>query len=314
MQQYIIRRLVLMIPTVLLVSILVFTLIRLLPGDVIDLMVQENAYASNREGLEERLGLNKPAYQQYLEWIGGMLRGDFGESLWTKRSGLTELRATVPVSLELALLTIVFSVTIGVSIGILSAIRQDSALDLVLRGLSILGLSIPGFWLATLVVVLPSIWWGWSPSVQLIHFTDDPAGNLAQFAVPAAILATFTAASIMRITRTMMLEVLRQDYMRTALAKGLRERRAILRHGVKNALIPVVTVIGLQVPSILAGSVIMESIFGLPGMGRFVLQTVTQRDYPMLQMINLMLALLVMFTNLVVDLSYGFLDPRISFR
>jgi peptide/nickel transport system permease protein len=314
MQQYIIRRLLLMIPTVLLVSIIVFTLIRLLPGDVIDLMVEQNAYAGTREALEERLGLNKPAPQQYLEWIGGMLRGDFGESLWTKRSGLTELRATVPVSLELALLTITFSVTIGVSIGILSAIRQDSALDLVLRGISILGLSIPGFWLATLVVVLPSIWWGWSPSVQLIHFTDDPIGNLAQFALPAAILATFTAASIMRITRTMMLEVMRQDYMRTAMAKGLRERRAILRHGVKNALIPVVTVIGLQVPSILAGSVIMESIFGLPGMGRFVLQTVTQRDYPMLQMINLVLAMLVMATNLVVDLSYGFLDPRIRYR
>jgi peptide/nickel transport system permease protein len=314
MQQYLIRRVLLVVPTLLLVSVVVFSLIRLVPGDVVGLMVQQNNYAPTRQAVEQRLGLDKPAPRQYLEWLGGALHGDFGRSLWTRRSGLTELRQILPVSLELALLTILFSVVSGVGIGVLAAVRQDGPLDFLVRGLSVLGQSIPGFWLATLVVVLPSIWWHWSPPVQLIHFDKDPIGNLKQFALPAAILAAFSSANIMRMTRAMLLEVLHQDYVRTAWAKGLREHSVVLRHGVRNALIPVVTVVGLQVSTILAGSVIIESIFGLPGMGRFVLQAVSQRDYPMLQMVNMVLALFVVLTNLGIDLSYAYLDPRIRFK
>lgn len=314
MLNYVFRRLALAIPTLLGVTIIVFSLVRFLPGDVVDILVEDYGYAPSKEAMRAEMGLDKPAYEQYGTWLAGIARGDFGESLITKRDGWSELRRTFPVSFELGLLTLTFSILSGIPLGVISAVRQDSARDYASRSLAILALSIPSFWLATLLIIFGSRWWGYSPPPTLIHFSDSPIGNLKQFAVPAAILSCFYLASIMRMTRSMMLEVLGQDYVRTAVAKGLRERVVVVRHCLKNALIPVVTFIGLLIPGILGGSVIIESIFGLPGMGRFVLNAVSQRDYPMIQMLNLVVALIVILTNLVVDVAYGYLDPRIKLR
>ncbi|MBI5947254.1 MAG: ABC transporter permease [Chloroflexi bacterium] len=314
MLSYVVRRLALALPTLIGVTFIVFALVRFLPGDAVDILVEDYRYAPTKEAMREDLGLDKPIYEQYLSWLGGVARGDFGSSLITKRDGFAELRRTFPVSFELGLMTLAFAVVAGIPIGIISAARQNTARDYVSRCLAILALSLPSFWLATLLIVFGSRWWGYSPPPVLIHFTDDPVANLKQFAVPAAILSCFYVASIMRMTRSMMLEVLQQDYVRTALAKGLRERVVVTRHCLKNALMPVVTFIGLLVPGVLSGAVIIESIFGLPGMGRFILNAVSQRDYPMIQMLNLVIALIVVFTNLAVDVAYAYLDPRIKFQ
>jgi len=312
MTAYVLRRILLIFPTLIIVSFLVFVMVRLLPGDAVDLMVEQNGYAANRDELESQLGLDKPLPKQYLVWVGELIRGDLGTSLWTKRSAVTELKQIVPVSLELTLLSTVFAVGIGVPIGILAAIRQDSAPDLVLRALSIGALSIPGFWLATLLLVFPAIWWNWSPPLTYTNIWENPAQNLKQVFWPAFILSIYSAAVIMRMTRSMMLEVVRQDYVRTARSKGLGARTVIIRHALRNALLPIVTIVGLQIPAILSGAVIMESIFGLPGIGRFVIQVISQRDYPMLQIITLLLALVVLCSNVIVDVTYALLDPRVQ--
>lgn len=312
MTAYVLRRILLIFPTLIIVSFLVFVMVRLLPGDAVDLMVEQNGYAANRDELESQLGLDKPLPKQYVVWVGELMRGDLGTSLWTKRSAVTELKQIVPVSLELTLLSTVFAVCIGVPIGILAAMRQDSAPDLVLRALSIGALSIPGFWLATLLLVFPAIWWNWSPPLTYTNIWENPAQNLKQVFWPAFILSIYSAAVIMRMTRSMMLEVVRQDYVRTARSKGLGARTVIIRHALRNALLPIVTIVGLQIPAILSGAVIMESIFGLPGIGRFVIQVISQRDYPMLQIITLLLALVVLCSNVIVDVTYALLDPRVQ--
>jgi peptide/nickel transport system permease protein len=211
------------------------------------------------------------------------------------------------------LLALFFAVVIAVPVGVLAATRQDSVADYVFRSLAILGLSVPGFWKATLVVLLPAIWWGWSPPVHYAEFSKDPWRHLVQFSIPAFILAIASSAGIMRLTRAQLLEVLRQDYVRTAWAKGLRERGVVLKHGLKNAIIPVVTVLGLQISGILGGTVIFESIFGLPGMGRFLFDAVNQRDYPVIQGVNLLVVTVVVVMNLIVDACYVLLDPRIRY-
>ena len=217
------------------------------------------------------------------------------------------------MSLELGLLTIGCALLMAIPIGVLAAIRQDTIQDYTARSIAIGGLSIPGFWLATLVVVVPSIWWGWTPPIQYVPFREQPWHHLGQFLLPAVILGFASAASVMRLTRAQMLEVLRQDYVRTAWAKGLRERFVVLKHALKNAMIPVVTIIGLQVANVAGGTVIMEQIFGLPGMGRFLIEAIIQRDYPVIQGVNLTLATIVIAMNLVTDMVYGFLDPRIRY-
>jgi len=206
-----------------------------------------------------------------------------------------------------------FSISIALPVGIIAAVRQDSLADYVTRGLAILGLSVPGFWIATLAVLLPAIWWGWSPPIQFTEFSVDPWAHLSQFVLPAAILGLASAAAIMRLTRAMLLDVLRQDYVRTAWAKGVGERGVVLKHSLKNALIPVVTVLGIQVAQILGGTVIFETIFGLPGMGRFLFDAINQRDYPVIQGINLLIVSVVVVMNLTVDAFYAFLDPRIRY-
>jgi len=313
MRKYVLRRLLVAIPSLLIASLFVFSLPRMIPGDVVQLMLDERAYGKDLEDLRAKLGLDRPIYVQYFEWLGRVVTGDLGESLWTKRPVLEELIRRVPVTLELGLLALFFAVVIALPIGVLAAARQDSVADYILRSLAIIGLSVPGFWKATLVVLLPAIWWGWSPPIHYTEFGKDPWQHLVQFSVPAFILAIASSAGIMRLTRAQLLEVLRQDYVRTAWSKGLTERVVVLKHSLKNAIIPVVTVLGLQVSGILGGTVIFESIFGLPGMGRFLFDAVTQRDYPVIQGVNLLIVCVVVVMNLIVDACYVWLDPRIRY-
>ena len=313
MRKYVARRLLVAIPSLLIASFIVFALPRLLPGDVVQLMLEEQAYGKDLNDLRAKLGLDRPIYQQYVSWLGNVVQGHLGESLWTKRPVIEELTRRLPVSLELGLLALVSSVSIALPVGVLAAVRQDTLADYVARGLAILGLSIPGFWLATLVVVLPALWWNWSPPIQFTEFSVDPWAHVVQFILPAFILGIASSAAIMRLMRATLLEALRQDYVRTAWAKGARERSVVLKHAVKNAMIPVVTVLGIQIAQILGGVVIFESIFGLPGMGRFLFDAINQRDYPVIQGINLLIASVIVLMNLLVDACYAVLDPRIRY-
>lgn len=317
MQAYIIRRLLALIPTLFFASVIVFTTVRLIPGDIIDLMLSQNdisASKMDREVLMEVLGLDKPMWSQYLTWVGNLFQGDMGQSLWQSTPVTERLAERLPVTFELGFLAILIGLTIALPIGVYSAIRQDTAGDYIARSFSILLLAVPSFWLGTMVVVIPSIYFGWSPEVSYISFSEDPIGNLKQMLVPAAVLGAALSAVTMRMTRTMMLEVLRQDYIRTAAAKGLPERLVVFRHALRNALIPVVTLVGLQAPLVIGGAVIMEQIFGIPGMGTLLLDAVNQRDYPIITGVFLVVGLAVMVINLIVDLSYGLLDPRVRVR
>ena len=313
MRHYVLRRLVIAIPSLLIASLIVFTLPRLIPGDVVQLMLEEKAYGRDLEDLRAKLGLDRPIPVQYVDWVRRLAGGDLGESLWTHQPVLGELARRMPVTLVLGLLALVVAVAVGVPIGILSAMRPDGAVDFFARSAAILGLSVPGFVQAIVVILLPAIWWGWTPRMGFTELAEGPGTYLLQFVLPAIILGTASAAAIMRLTRGMLLEVLRQDYVRTAWAKGLQERVVVLKHSLKNAIIPVVTVLGLQIAQIAGGSVIIESIFGLPGMGQFLVEAITQRDYPVIQGINLLIVVIIVATNLLVDLCYAVIDPRIRY-
>ncbi len=335
MRAYIIRRLLLIIPTLFLLTILVFLLVRFLPGNVIDLMeAQMEAMAGgsgieiDREAVMRILGLDVPAHVQYGRWIGvlptpdfftgeshfnGLLQGTLGDSLWGGWSVEERILGGLPVTIELGVLAIIIGLLIALPIGIYSAIRQDTAADYAGRSVAIIGLATPNFWLGIMVMIYPAIWWGWAPPMEWIPFTEDPLGNLGMFLIPSLILGTASAAATMRMTRTMMLEVLRQDYIRTAWAKGLKERVVIMRHALKNALIPVVTLIGLQLPILVGGAVIMENIFNLPGLGRLMVTALNDRDYPVVSGVNLVFATMVVGINLMIDLIYPYLDPRVRY-
>jgi peptide/nickel transport system permease protein len=299
----------------LLVSIFVFGMVRILPGDVVlaQLFEAPQFKPEDEARLREELGLDKPAVVQYFEWLGGVVRGDLGNSLWTGRDIWDEIWARVPVTVELALVTFVISQIIALTVGVISAIRQDSFIDYVLRLLSIGGLSIPFFWIATLVIVLGARYFDYLPPLVYYSFADDPVKNLQQFIVPALILAFGGSATTMRMMRSSMLEVLRQDYIRTAWSKGLRERQVIYRHTLRNAFLPVVTLQGAQISFLLTGSLIAEIIFNLPGMGRLAYDGVINRDYTMVQGIVLVFGTLFVVINLIVDLIYAWLDPRIRY-
>jgi peptide/nickel transport system permease protein len=315
MKQYVLRRLALAVPTLVLVSVIVFAMMRFMPGDIVTRMVEGQAYAPTIEALRQELGLDRPAYLQYLDWVGGiLLRGDFGSSYWTRQPIWDEFVSRFPVTLELAVVTILVSVVIGLVVGIVSAARQDTASDYVGRIFAILALSVPYFGLAVLVVVLPSIYFKWTPVWTYVPFTVDPLENLKIVIVPALVFGVTRAGPIMRIMRSTLLEVLRQDYIRTAWSKGLPERAIVLRHALKNAMIPVVSLVGLQMPLYIGGSVIIEAIFRLPGVGLFFFEALTRLDYPVVQSVNLIIAAMVVGLNLVIDLSYAFLDPRIRYR
>ena len=315
MSAYIARRILLMIPTLFIVTILVFLSVRFIPGDIIDTMIIDLEYAGppiDREAIERRLGLDVPVYVQYGRWVGGiLLHGTLGDSLLGGVTIEEKILARVPVTLELGVLAIAIGFLLALPVGIYSAIRQQTAADYVGRSFAIIGLATPNFWLGLMAIIYPAIWWAWSPPMQLIPFREDPLGNLGMFLIPSAILGTALSAATMRMTRTMMLEVLRQDYIRTAWSKGLRERVVVVRHATRNALIPVVSLIGLQLPILVGGSVIMENIFHLPGLGGLMLDALEIRDYPLVSGINLLFATGVVLINLVIDLLYAYLDPRV---
>jgi len=313
MRRYLLKRLIVAIPSLVIASLIVFTLPRLLPGDAVQLMLEEKAYGKDVDDLRHKLGLDRPVYIQYFSWLGQIARGDLGESLWTKRTVTEELGMRLPVTLLLGGMAAVFSIIIGIPIGVLSAVRADTLSDYTARSAAILGLSVPGFWLATLVIVLPAIWWGWTPHLGFTEFSKSPTAHVFQFILPAFILGIASGASIMRLTRAMLLEVLRQDYVRTAWAKGLREGVVVLKHSLKNAIIPVVTIFGIQFAQIFSATVIIENIFQLPGVGRFLFDAILQRDYPVIQGINLVVVSIIVLINLTVDLVYGVLDPRIRY-
>ena len=317
MHAYLVRRILALVPTLLFATIIVFVTIRLVPGDVIDLMLSQNdvgAREVSREQLEKTLGLDQPIHVQYFRWLAALARGDLGRSLWHDTPVVEEVLTRLPITFELGMMAIVIALVIAVPIGIYSAMRQDTPGDYVARSLSILALAMPSFWKATLIMVFPSIWWGWSPEIKYVPFHQAPLQNLSQMLIPAVILGLGLSAVTMRMTRTMMLEVLRQDYVRTAWAKGLDERTVVLRHALRNALIPVVTLIGLQAPIVIGGAVIMEQIFVIPGMGLLLLEAVGQRDYPVITGVFLVVGTAVVLINLLVDLSYGLLDPKVRHR
>jgi len=318
MQAYLARRLLALIPALFFASLIVFVIVRLVPGDVIDMMLSQNDVGADklsRDQLIATLGLDRPMWQQYFHWIGGiLLHGDFGRSLWQNPPVSELLGARLPITFQLGFMALIVALTIALPIGIYSAIRQDTAGDYLTRSFSILMLAVPSFWMGTMVMVFPSIWWGWSPQVRFVPFTVDPVQNLKQMILPALILGTSLSAITMRLTRTMMLEVLRQDYIRTAWAKGLSEPLVVVRHALRNAMIPVVTLIGLQAPILIGGAVIVEQIFVIPGMGLLLLDAISQRDYPIITGVALIIGLSVMLINLAVDLSYGLLDPKVRYR
>ena len=320
MRAYLIRRLLLTIPTLIILSMLVFLSVRFIPGDIVDVMMQEMMLTGaiqdvDREAVERRLGLDQPIYVQYGRWVGEiLLRGSLGRSLLHNWEVGERILGRMPVTFELGFLAIVIGLVIAIPVGIYSAIRQDRVGDYVGRSVAIIGLATPNFWLGVMVMIYPAIWWGWTPPLKLVPFFEDPIRNLGGFLVPALILGTAGAAAVMRMTRTMMLEVLRQDYIRTAWSKGVRERVVVVRHALKNALIPVVTLVGLQLPILVGGAVIMENIFNLPGLGRLMLLALKDRDYTVVSGVNLLFGTVVLLNNLFIDVVYGLLDPRIRYR
>ena len=313
MRNYVLRRLLVALPSLLIASFIVFTLPRLIPGDVVQLMLEEKAYGKDLEDLRAKLGLNRPIHVQYLDWLGAVARGHLGESLWTRQPVLAELARRLPVTAALGGMALAVAILIGIPVGVVAAVRPDGVLDFFARSAAILGLSVPAFVTAILVTLLPAIWWGWTPRARFVEFSSDPGAYVLQFVLPGVILGVASAAGIMRLTRGMLLEVLRQDYVRTAWAKGLGERVVVLKHALKNAVIPVMTVLGLQVAAIAGGAVIVEWIFGIPGMGQFLVDAIVQRDYPVIQGINLVIVTIIVVTNLTVDLVYAVLDPRVRY-
>ncbi len=317
MQGYIVRRFLALIPTLIFASFIVFITVRLIPGNIIELMLSQNdvsASKQTRDQLEAALGLDTPIYIQYFKWMAGLLQGDLGKSLWTNTPVMEEILYRLPITFQLGMMALLVSLLVGIPIGVYAALKQDTVGDYLLRTLSILMLAIPGFWVGTLVMVFPAMWWGWSPSVRFVTFSQDPWGNFVQLLIPALILGKAFSAIIMRLTRTLMLEVLRQDYIRTARAKGLSVSTIVIRHALRNALIPVVTLVGLQAPLLFGGAVILEQIFVIPGMGLLLLEAVGTRDYPTITGVFLVIGVAVVIINLLVDLSYGFLDPKVRNR
>ena len=314
MSSYLIRRLLLLVPTLLGVSIVVFVLVRLLPGDAVALQLQDaRASAADEAALRSQLGLDRPVYVQYVDWLTTLARGDLGHSFRSHQPGLQELANRLPVTAELGLLALLIAAAVATTIGVISAVKQDTWADYTARSAAIGLLAVPGFWLGTLVVTLPSVWWHWTPPLRYVRLTEDPLKNLTIVIIPAVILGLGLSGGLMRLVRTQMLEVLRQDFIRTAAAKGLAEHSVVMRHALKNAFIPALTVLGLQVALLVSGTVVLESIFVLPGMGRYLLESVQARDYPAIQALNLIFATVIVITNLVVDLLYGWLDPRVRY-
>lgn len=315
MRRYLLRRLILLVPTLLGVSIITFLIMQLIPGDVVDAIIGTEANLSDdaRATMERVLGVDKPITAQYISWLTALLRGDLGVSLISGASVLDELLRGLPVTVELAILSSLIAVIGGLPLGVISAVHRRGWTDGITRLVGLLGLSMPNFWLAILLLLAASHWFQWSPALIYVPFWDDPMANLEQMLLPSLALSVGFMAVIMRMTRSSMLEVLNQDYIRTARAKGLREAAVVARHGLRNAMIPVVTITGIQFAYLLGGAVVIEQIFGLPGLGWILMKGIMQRDFPIVQGGVMFITLAFMLINLTVDLLYAQLDPRISY-
>ncbi|MDR7522807.1 MAG: ABC transporter permease [Armatimonadota bacterium] len=315
MRAYVLRRLAAMAATLLGVSVIVFIMMRLIPGTVVEQLLGQSALVGEEtiRSLREFFGLDRPWYVQYVEWMAGLLRGDLGNSWRSNRPVLSLFLSRLPVSAELAVLAVAWSLVLGVPLGVLAAVRRGTTFDSAIRFISTLGLSVPAFWQGTLLILLFSIHLQWMPSLQWVSLRQDPWTNLEIIALPALTLGTATAAMISRMTRSAMLDVLGREYIRTARAKGAREPRVVSHHALRNALIPVITVAGVQMGYILGGIVVIEDVFNLPGVGRLLLDAIFQRDYPVVQGSILLGAALFMMLNFLVDLLYAVIDPRIQY-
>jgi peptide/nickel transport system permease protein len=303
-----------MVATLVAVSIVIFLMVRLLPGNVIDILFGGDALATpeQRQAAAEQLGLDGSYPRQYWEWVSGMFQGDFGTSLLSQQPISEIFLAALPITIELIILGLLIATVIGIPLGVISAVRRNSVSDYASRVGGLIGVSIPNFWLATLLLILFSRVFNWVPPLQYVSFFDDPWMNIQEFFMPAIAISVFTLAIVMRMVRSTMLEVLNLDYVRTARAKGVPRRRVLRRHALRNALIPVVTVVGFEVGVLIGAAAVVEIIFGLPGVGYILLNAIFQRDYPVIQNATLLIAAVFVAVNMVVDLIYGWLDPRIS--
>jgi peptide/nickel transport system permease protein len=312
--RYVGKRLLFSVLVLFVISVLVFVAVRAIPGDVCAIVLATSDVDKQQcDAINRELGLDKPVVTQYLSYMGGVIHGDFGTTLVSKQDVWGQIRTRIPLTLEITMLSTVFALILAIPIGVISAVKQDSVSDYGLRFLTIGWLSIPSFWLGTVLIVFPAKWWGYSPPVGYVDFWEDPLKNLEQLYLPAIALGLALSASLARITRSSMLEVLRQDYIRTARAKGLRERVVVVRHGLRNSMIPVITLFGLQVGVLFGGTVVLETIFTLPGLGSLMFNAVRIKDYSQVQGLVLLFAFVLVTINLLVDISYAWFDPRIRY-
>ena len=315
MGKYFVKRVLLLIPTILLVCVIVFVLMRMIPMDAVATLQQKlsaNGNYVDEEYVRQLLGLDKPAVQQFFIWIGDVLRGDLGDSYFDHTTVNSILANKLPVTLELGILSLVITNLISIPLGLFCAARQDSISDYTIRVISTILIALPVFWIATLVLIYPNLWWGWAPTVTYVPIWEDPIQNLSMFLLPALLSAIGQAGIQMRTIRTMTLEVMRQDYIRTAWAKGVPERRVLFKYAFRNSMIPIITMIGGSVAMMIGGNVVMENIFNIPGLGQAMVAALNSRDYPIVQGCVLVLSLFVMCINLLVDLAYKWIDPRVT--
>lgn len=318
MWQYIVKRLLLMIPTLIGAALVVFLLMNIVPGDIALLVIGGDQGGdidpAELAKLREQLGLNRPLYEQFLSWLWGIVRLDFGTSLWTGAPVIEELKIRFPLTLEIALAATILSTLIAIPLGTIAAMRQDTWIDYVVRVVSIGGLAIPSFWTGILIILFLVIYFEWSPPLEFVSLLEDPWENFKQLIWPIVSVAYRYAAVTTRMTRSTVLEVMREDYIRTAWAKGLHERMVVIKHTLKNAVLPVVTIIGTEFAFLIGGLVVTETVFTLNGVGSFVVDAIAHRDIPVVQSLVLLIAFSFVFVNLLIDLIYAWLDPRISYR
>lgn len=315
MNRYVVRRILMSVPTFILTVLFVFMIIRLIPGDPVEIILSQSPYTTQeaKDSLRAYYGLDKPLYEQFVNYLGQLVTGDLGESTNTESPVTEELRSRLPITMEFGIFAVVIGLIVAIPIGVLSAIRQDSWSDYLSRSFAIFGISVPYFFTALLLIIYPIMWFGWAPPLRWVGPTEDPIGHIHYMFWPALLLGVTLAGSVLRMTRNQMLEVLRQDYIRTAYSKGLRERVVIWRHALRNALIPVITILGLQVGIAVSGTVVLEVLFNMPGLGKFFLQGIFNRDYPAIQGTVLVIASFTLLVNLFVDLCYAWIDPRIKY-
>lgn len=315
MGKYLVKRILLLIPTILIVCAIVFGLMRMIPGDAVDIIVNrmtQSGQMVDEAAIRERLGLDVPAMQQFFNWLASVFRGDLGDSFFQYDSVWNIIKRQLPISLELGVITLILANLISIPLGLFCAAKQDSIPDYVIRIIAVVLMAIPMFWLATLVLFYPAQWWGYAPPVVYVSFFQDPVANLQMFLVPSLLGAFAQAGMQLRTVRTVVLDTMRQDYIRTAYAKGVKQRTVLFKHAFRNAMIPVITIIGGSIGALVGGNVILENIFNIPGIGSTLVTALGQRDFPVVQGCVLIMSVFVMIVNLVIDIAYKWIDPRVT--